>query len=63
MTSQEWSLNSRIKRRSFLKEIITSRNQVFKDFESDMAVGITKLGNPTGDTAEINDTIQQTAGS
>ena len=36
---------------------------MFKDFESDMAVGIRNLGNPTRKTAEGNDTVKQTAGS
>jgi len=36
---------------------------VFKDFESDIAVGISNQGNPTRKTAEGNDTEQQTAGS
>jgi len=48
---------------SFLKEIITSRIEVFKDLESDMAVEIRKLGNPTRGKAENNDTARQTAGS
>jgi hypothetical protein len=46
-----------------LEEILTSSNEVFKDFESDMAVGIRKLGNLTRETAESTDTIQRTAGS
>jgi len=36
---------------------------VFNDFESNMAVRITKLGNPTQKTAEIQDTAQPTVGS
>jgi len=36
---------------------------VFKNFESHMAVRIWKLGDPTGKTAESNDTARQTAGS
>jgi len=36
---------------------------VFKDFESDMAVGIRKLGNSTRKSAKSNDTVKQTAGS
>jgi len=57
------SLKSRIKTCSFLEEIITSSNEVFKDFESDMAVGIRQLGNSTWKTAQIHDTAKQTAGS
>jgi hypothetical protein len=36
---------------------------VFKDFESDMAVKIRTLGDPTGETAECSDTVKQTVGS
>jgi len=36
---------------------------VFKDFESDMAVGIRQLGNLTCKTAESNNTAKQTASS
>jgi len=35
---------------------------VFKDFVSDMAVGIRNLGNTTRKTAENKDTVKQTAG-
>ena len=34
---------------------------MFKDCVSDMAVEIRKLGNPTRETAENNDTVEQTA--
>jgi len=57
------SLQSRIKTRSFLEEIITSSNEVFKDSVSDMAVEIQKLGVPTQETAENNDTVKQIAAS
>jgi len=57
------SLKSRIKTRSFLKVIITSSNEVFKDFVSDMVVEIRMLGIPTRETAENNDTVKPTAGS
>jgi len=57
------SLKSRIKTHSFLEEIITSSKEVFKDFVSDMAVDIRKLGNTTQKIAENNDTVKQTAGS
>jgi hypothetical protein len=40
-----------------------SSNEVFKDCVSDMAVEIRKLGNPTSDTAENNDTVKKIAGS
>jgi len=48
---------------SFLEVIISSSNEVFKDFESDKAVGIGQLGNPTRKTAESNDIAKHTAGS
>jgi hypothetical protein len=57
------SLKSERKKRSFLQEIITSSNKVFKDFESDMGAAIGKLGIPTRVSAESNDTVKQTAGS
>jgi len=56
-------LKLQIKTSSFLEEIITLSNDMFKDLESDMAVEIRKLGNPTRETAENNDTVKQTAGS
>jgi len=56
-------LKSRVKTRSFLEEIITSSNEVFKDSVSDMGVKIQKLGNPITETAENNDTVKQIAGS
>jgi hypothetical protein len=46
---------------SFLEEIITSSKKEFKDFESDMAEEIIKLGNLTRAIAENNDTVRQTA--
>ena len=63
MIRKVMSLKSRIKPRSFLEEIITSSNEVFKNFVSNMAVHIRKLGNTTRKTAENNDTVKQTAGS
>jgi hypothetical protein len=48
---------------SFLEEIIISSNQVFKDFECNMAVETKKPGNPTQETAENNDTVKHTVGS
>jgi len=57
------SLISQFKTRSFLEEIITSSNDVFTDFVSDMAVAIRMLGIPTRETAENNDTVKQTARS
>jgi hypothetical protein len=56
-------VKSRIKLCSFLDDIITSSNEVFKDCVSDMVVKIRKLGNPTRKTAEDNDTVKQIAGS
>jgi len=35
---------------------------MFKDFESDMAVGIGNLGDASRNTTEGNDTVKQTAG-
>jgi len=57
------SLKLRIKICSFLEEIITSTNEVFKDVESDMVVGIRKPCNATEETAESKDTVKKTAGS
>jgi len=36
---------------------------VFKDCVSDTAVEIRKLGNPTRETAQTNNTVKQTASS
>jgi len=57
------SLKSQIKTRSFLEEMITSRNEVFNDFVSDMAVENRTLGILTRESANNNDTVKQTAGS
>jgi hypothetical protein len=51
------SLKLRIKTASFLDEIITSRNEVFKGFVSEMAVEIRKLGNKTRKTAQNTNTV------
>jgi hypothetical protein len=56
------SLKSGIKTISFLEEIITSSNEVFKECVSDMVVEIGKLGIPTRETAENNDTVTQNVG-
>ena len=56
-------LKSRIKTRSFVEEIITSSNEVFKDCVSDMVIEMGKLGIPTPDCAENHDTVTQNAGS
>jgi hypothetical protein len=48
---------------SFLDEIITSRNEIFEDCESDMAVGLRKLGNMTRVTAKSIVILQQIPGS
>jgi hypothetical protein len=37
--------------------------ELFKDSETDMAVRIGMLGDPTWETAESNVTVMQTAGS
>jgi hypothetical protein len=57
------SLKSQIKTCSFLEEIITWSNEVFKECVSDMLVQIRKWGNPTRETAENHDTVKQTVGS
>jgi hypothetical protein len=57
------SLKSPIKTCAYLEEIITSRNEVFKDGISDMVVEIRKLGNMTQKTAENNTTVKQSVGS
>jgi len=46
-----------MKKRSFLEEIITLSHEVFKDCVSVMVVEIGKLGIPTRETAENNDTV------
>jgi len=57
------SLKPQIMTCSFLEEIITSRNEVIRDFEHDMAVGIRKLYKPTQDTAKSYVIVKQNAGS
>ena len=57
------SLKSRLKTRSFLVESKTSSNEVYNDFESDMAVVINKKGNLTRETAKSNIIVMQNAGS
>jgi len=52
------SLKSRMKKCSFLEEIIISSNEVFLDCVSDMAEEIQKLGNRTRETPENNDTVK-----
>jgi len=49
--------------RSFLDKGTALGDEVFTGFESDMAVGIIQLGNPTPKTAESNDTAKHTVGS
>jgi hypothetical protein len=56
------SLKSQVQTTSFLEEIITSSNEVFQDFESDMAIEFSTLGNLTPGTAESNDIVMQTPG-
>jgi len=56
-------LKSRIKTFSFLEVIVSSRNDVFKDFESHVVGGIRKLGNSTGETAKSNVIVKHNAGS
>ena len=57
------SLKSQIKTCSFLEEIITSSKEVFKDLESDLALKIKRLIDPTRETGESDDTVKQTASS
>ena len=57
------SLRSRIKTHSFLEEIITASKEVFKDLESDMAVRIRTLVDPTRKPDESDDIVKQTARS
>jgi len=52
------SLKSPVKRQLFLDEYITSSNDVFQDFQSDMVERIGQLGNSTRKTAESNDTAK-----
>jgi hypothetical protein len=61
MICKVMSLKSQIQTLLFLEAIITSSNEVFKDWVSDMAVEIRKLGNPTWETAEYKDTAKQIA--
>jgi len=56
-------LKSRIQTHSFVEEIISSSKEVFKDLESDMAVRIRMLVDPTRKTGESNDTVKHTASS
>jgi hypothetical protein len=42
---------------------MTFSNEVFKDFVSDMAVEVKKLGDATQKTAENYNIVKQTAGS
>jgi hypothetical protein len=57
------SLKSRKKTGSFLYVIITSRKEMIKHFESDMAVRIRMLRDMTQETAECNNTEKQTVDS
>jgi hypothetical protein len=45
MIRKVWSFKSRIKTCSFPEQIISSGNEVFKDFESAIVIEIRKLGN------------------
>jgi hypothetical protein len=63
MICKVWSISSRIKTPSLLELIRTSNNEVLKDFESHLAVGISKLAHSTWNTAESNVAVEQTAGS
>jgi hypothetical protein len=63
MICNVWLPKSRKKTGAILEEIITSRNEVFKDCESDMAVGIRKQGNRTGKPMKCTVIVQPNAGS
>jgi len=52
------SVKSWMKTRSILEQTLTSSNEVFQDFESDMAVGMRKLGNLTPKTASSHDPVK-----
>jgi len=52
MICKETSFKWRIKTRSFLDNIISSRNKEFEDWESDMVVGIWKLCNSSWETVK-----------
>ena len=54
ITWQVMSLKSWIKTGSSLEEIITSINELFNDFESDIAVRIGNPGNATRETVKSN---------
>jgi hypothetical protein len=57
------SLKSQVKTSSFLEDIITSSNEVLKDFESNRVVGISKLGNANQETAKNNVIVMRNTGS
>jgi len=57
------SLKSQNKTDAFLEEIVTSSKEVFKDFESVMAVRIRMLFDPTRKTGVTNHTVKQAASS
>jgi len=57
------SLKSRRKTCSFWEEIITSSEEVLKDFESEMAVRISTLVDPTPKTGITDVTVKQTVTS
>jgi len=57
------SLKLQIKTCSFLEQIITYCNEILIDSESNMAVGIRKMGNLTHETAKNYVIVQQNAGS
>jgi len=57
------SLISWIQTHTFWEEIMTSSDEVLKDFESDMAVGIRKMGNPTWETTKRYVIRKQNAGT
>jgi len=56
------SLKSQMETHFVFEDIITSSNEVFNDFHSDMAVRIRKLGNRTRETAELHVTVKQIPG-
>jgi chloramphenicol O-acetyltransferase len=63
MIRKVMSLKSWIKSSYISEGIITSSNEEFNKFESNMVVGIRKLGNPTWETAKSKVIEKQIAGS
>jgi hypothetical protein len=63
MICQVISLQSLVMTHLFFKDITSSCNEVFKDYESDMAVRIGKLRNPTSETASSHVIVKRIVGT